>query len=112
MVKMAEKEIPGVVMNHKREWRQWKRDLDEGRGEKLCARYQVHVRIISYYINEDPGIKYQVSTRRSTLLSISLVLVWVLVLDRRGFLLSASISLSQRSNNQAILPMKNRAIRS
>ena len=33
MVKMAEKQIPGVVMNHKREWRQWKRDLDEGRGE-------------------------------------------------------------------------------
>lgn len=49
MVKMAEKEIPGVVMNHKREWRQWKRDLDEGRGEKLCARYQVHV-YVSYHI--------------------------------------------------------------
>lgn len=35
MVKMAEKEIPGVVMDHKKEWRQQKRDLDEGtkRGE-------------------------------------------------------------------------------
>ena len=39
MVKMAEKEIPGVVMNHKREWRQWKRDLDEGRGERLSTRH-------------------------------------------------------------------------
>lgn len=27
---MAEREIPGVVMDHKREWRQQKRDLDEG----------------------------------------------------------------------------------
>lgn len=30
MVKMAEKEIPGVVLDHKREWRQQKRDLVEG----------------------------------------------------------------------------------
>lgn len=37
MVKMAEKEIPGVVMDHKKEWRQQKRDLDEGtsRGKNL-----------------------------------------------------------------------------
>lgn len=30
MVKMAEKEIPGVIMDHKREWRRQKRELDEG----------------------------------------------------------------------------------
>eukprot|EP00903_Cladosiphon_okamuranus_P011838 g11123.t1 len=30
MVKMAEREIPGVVMDLKRDWRQQKRDLDEG----------------------------------------------------------------------------------
>lgn len=51
MVKMAEKEIPGVVMDHKREWRQQKRDLDEGtkRGVQYVLRsailmHQQHVK--------------------------------------------------------------------
>lgn len=40
MVKMAEKEIPGVVLDHKKAWRKQKRDLDEGtnRGESLLQK--------------------------------------------------------------------------
>ena len=35
--RLAEKHIPGVVMNRQKEWRQWKRDLDKGKGEENVA---------------------------------------------------------------------------
>ena len=64
---MAEREIPGVVMDHKREWRQQKRDLDEGtkRGRDIETSFRIH----SVPQKKNPG---RVLIGRSTYLPILL----------------------------------------